>query len=141
MPGIPRGIRNNNPGNIRKSSTKWKGEIGGDDSDFVTFITATMGIRALVKTVQTYQRKHGLSSIRRIIARWAPSNENDTDAYIAFVAKVVGTGADENLDPNSLQVQTALARAIITQENGVCPYSEAELTDGARLALPGTAEA
>lgn len=139
--GSARGLRNNNPGNIRKSAVKWKGEVGGEDSEFVTFISAAMGIRALAKTLQTYQEKHGLSSVRGIINRWAPPNENNTEAYISFVAKAVGVDPDENLDPNSLQLQAALTRAIITQENGSCPYSADELLEGVRLALPATAEA
>src|SRR5574337_804815 len=80
-----RGIRNNNPGNIRKSSEPWRGLAAAKDQKdpaFFTFETPEWGIRAMAVILRTYQTKYGLRTIRAIIGRWAPSAENDTDAYV-----------------------------------------------------------
>ena len=42
-----RGIRNNNPGNIRKDGSVWRGEVAGPDKSFKTFETMAWGIRAI----------------------------------------------------------------------------------------------
>jgi hypothetical protein len=69
---IPRGLYNNNPGNIRKSPTKWLGEVDGTDDAFETFQSPELGIRAIVRILLTYQRRHGLDTIEEMIGRWAP---------------------------------------------------------------------
>jgi len=74
--GLPRGIRNNNPGNIEWGE-RWQGldELRPDrDPRFAQFISPEDGIRALAKTLQTYQKKHGISTIEGIISRLAPTN-------------------------------------------------------------------
>jgi len=81
-----RGVRNHNPGNIRRSSDPWQG-LAAEQTDpaFFQFISAAYGIRALVKTLITYQDKHGLQTVAEIISRWAPSSENNTGSYISAV--------------------------------------------------------
>ena len=76
-----RSVRNNNPGNIRTNSTNWVGKVG-DDGSFVNFATKEQGVRALAKTLETYQNKHKLETTAQVIGRWAPPNENDTQGYI-----------------------------------------------------------
>ena len=114
----PRGYRNNNPGNIRKSVVKWKGEVQGTDPHFCTFSTMSWGFRALMKLLQNYERKYGLRTIRQIISRWAPSNENNTAAYIASVARHTGFGRDETLNLRDSRTLILLADAIAKVENG-----------------------
>ena len=70
----PRGIRNNNPGNIRRNGDPWQG-LAKDQTDreFFTFQSAVYGIRALARLLITYQDKYGLCTIEGIITRWAPA--------------------------------------------------------------------
>lgn len=85
-----RGIRNNNPANIRRGCN-WKGLIRQQkDRDFCQFVTMAWGVRALLITLRTYVRKHHLHTVREIITRWAPpSDGNNTEAYVKFVEKAI----------------------------------------------------
>lgn len=85
-----RGIRNNNPANIRRGCN-WKGLIRQQkDREFCRFVTMTWGVRALLVTLRTYVVKHHLHTVREIITRWAPpSDGNNTEKYIEFVEKAV----------------------------------------------------
>lgn len=85
-----RGIRNNNPANIRRGC-KWKGLAKPQtDREFCQFISMTWGVRALLVTLRTYVVKHHLHTAREIITRWAPpSDGNNTEAYIKFVEKAI----------------------------------------------------
>ncbi len=116
---LPRGLRNNNPGNIVKSRTKWQGEVAGSDSRFCTFSSMAYGYRALMKLLQNYQRVHRLLTIRQLITRWAPSSENDTARYVQRVSRMTGYGADERIDLSDKSVATSMAAAISRVENGV----------------------
>lgn len=115
---LPRGLRNNNPGNIVRSRTKWQGEVAGGDARFCTFSSMAYGYRALMKLLQNYQRVHKLYTIRQLITRWAPSSENNTARYIASVSRQTSFGADERIDLNEKRVATAVAAAISMVENG-----------------------
>lgn len=131
----PRGIRNNNPGNIRRNGDPWQGLAERQlDIEFFTFKSAVYGIRALARTLITYQDKYGLRTIRQIISRWAPPNENNTEAYVKAVAASTGLDADQPLDVHRFDHLLPLTKAIIRHENGQQPYSDAELTKGLVLA-------
>ncbi|EDU7983796.1 structural protein [Salmonella enterica subsp. diarizonae] len=120
----PRGIRNNNPGNIRWGDD-WKGLVPKSqrtDKDFCQFITPEYGIRAMIVILRNYQRKHGLNTITGIINRWAPTNENNTQAYIDSVAKTTGTAPDQFVHTDDSRFMMKLLQAIIRHENGVQPY-------------------
>lgn len=130
---IPRGIRNNNPGNIRHGDS-WKGLTPEQpDPDFCTFSTPEYGIRAMGVILLNYQRKHGLKTIRQIITRWAPPSENDTDAYVTHVADRLGVRPDEVVDV--ARVLPALVACIIRHENGQHPYDSATVGRGCDMAL------
>ena len=124
----PRGLRNNNPGNIRHSSTKWRGEIKGSDPDFKTFERIEDGYRALIKLLKTYYNKYGLTSINGIVNRWAPPNENDTNAYIFFMATRTGYPSNQPL-PFDKEHIVKIASAISRMENGIDAV-EQEVLDG-----------
>lgn len=81
-----RGIRNNNPANIRLGCN-WKGLAEKQtDKEFCQFTTMTWGVRALLVTLRTYVVKYHLHTVREIITRWAPpSDGNNTEKYIEFV--------------------------------------------------------
>lgn len=125
---LPRGLRNNNPGNIVKSRTRWQGEVAGGDPRFCTFSSMAYGYRALMKLLQNYQRVHHLYTIRQLITRWAPSSENNTNAYIVAVARQTGYTADERIDMLDRQTAMSMAAAISKVENG----RPAEMDDVAR---------
>lgn len=130
-----RGIRNNNPGNLRRTSDPWQGlATPQTDREFFVFKSATYGIRALARTLIAYQDEHQLRSIRQIICRWAPANENNTAAYISAVAKDSGFDADRPLDMHKFEHLRAITHAIIRHENGQQPYTDAEITKALVLA-------
>ncbi len=95
----PRGIRNNNPLNIRRSGDKWQGlRALQEDRAFCQFSTMEYGWRAaFVILCKTYYVKYKLRTIRDIVSRWAPANENNTAAYIRHVSDYTGIGPDRVL--------------------------------------------
>lgn len=111
-----RGIRNNNPGNIRVSKDQWEGTTG-DDGAFVIFDSPESGVRALGKNLLSYGRR-GYDSIEKIINRWAPPNENDTQAYINSVVAATGIPATQSLDLSDPDTLSSLAQAISFHETG-----------------------
>lgn len=130
---IPRGIRNNNPGNIRVGDD-WNGLVEEPtDKSFCQFIAACYGIRAMVVILLKYYKKHKLHTVEQIINRWSPSVENDTHGYVDHVCFQLNVRADESLNLTDKRVMEALVRAIIKHENGVDPYTY-EVRDGILLA-------
>ena len=100
----PRGIRNNNPLNIRHSADQWQGACEEQkDKSFVQFKSKAYGYRAAWKTLQSYYNRFCMKSqpftVRNIIGRWAPPKENDTESYIRSVLSLSGIGGKENLLP------------------------------------------
>lgn len=102
---MTRGLRNNNPLNIRRvPGQHWKGQeppsnspLKGEDREFVQFSSVEYGIRAAFVLLRTYSRKYKLNCIRDIITRWAPPSENDTERYIKNVCLWTGYGGNERL--------------------------------------------
>lgn len=93
---LPRGLRNNNPGNIRRNSDVFQGEVNPSrDQQFKQFKTMAYGYRAMFKILSNYYRKYSLTTIRKIIGRWAPENENNTSAYVSLVSSYAGIGPDD----------------------------------------------
>ena len=113
---VARGIRNNNPGNIRKG-IKWLGRVEpGKDAEFIEFKTMPYGIRALYIDLIN-KHKGGLRTIQGIIYRYAPPSENLTDAYVASVAKQIGIPATAVFEPTTNNF-IKFARDIAVHENG-----------------------
>jgi hypothetical protein len=131
---IPRGIRNNNPGNIEYSpNTKWQGlATTPSDGRFCKFESAKYGIRALCIILRNYQKTYNLSTVRQIIDRWAPPVENNTDAYVMDVAKAVGVAPTTKINLGAADTLLALAKGIIKHENGYNPYSDDEILEAMR---------
>jgi hypothetical protein len=117
---LPRGLRNNNPGNIRKSSTVWIGQVSGTDPDFVTFESIEWGYRAIFVLLRNYISK-GYDTISKIINRYAPSNENDTTAYINRVAALSNIDKDTVIGRDDGESLIKIVAAISWHENGVKP--------------------
>ena len=119
---IPRGIRNNNPLNIRRSKDKWKGlRAQQTDAAFCQFESMEYGWRAaFCLLTRTYYHTYRLFTIRAIIQKWAPPNENNTRAYIDNVSRLTGIGPDEPIGIPSDQPARwmAVAAAMAIQETG-----------------------
>lgn len=114
---LPRGIRNNNPGNIRHGDN-WLGLVKGDDPSFCTFETHIYGIRAIMVILKNYYKRHKLDTVEKIIGRWAPPNENDTISYAKAVAAGLGVAVDEPINVMKAGIMKSLAQEIVKHENG-----------------------
>jgi hypothetical protein len=114
MNNLPRGIRNNNPGNI-KAEEAWQGQIG-TDGPFLMFQTLPWGMRAIATDLAN-KMKRGLVTIRQIITTYAPPVENQTGPYIQSVVDDTGFSADQVLTMN-VDTLAKLVRAIVNHENG-----------------------
>ncbi|MBE6447939.1 MAG: structural protein [Alphaproteobacteria bacterium] len=137
MNQLPRGIRNNNPGNIRYGSN-WQGlnpNSRNIDPAFCVFTSSVYGIRALAKVLINYKKIHSLNTVRQIISRYAPPNENQTTAYIQSVAKQLGVVPDTVINVEERGVLTVFIKAIIRMENGIQPYSDPTIQQGIDLCL------
>lgn len=116
---LPRGLRNNNPGNIRITKDRWQGlRSEQTDSSFFQFTEMKWGYRALIRTLQNYRRRHGCQTIADFIRRWAPSCENDTNAYIKSVCQELQVPSTFVPDICDKAVMCNFAAAISRQENG-----------------------
>ena len=119
----PRGLRNNNPGNIRNSdATDWIGEVETSykkDNSFEEFISMAHGYRALIKLLQNYRKKHKCKTIADFINRWAPRTENDTTSYIRTVCREMQVPTTYIPDINDKNTMCAFASAISLVENGI----------------------
>jgi len=130
----PRGIRNNNPGNIENNGINWNGLSSQQtDSRFYQFESPEYGIRAMARILNNYQTLYGISTIRGLVDRWAPPNENDTESYITHVAKAAGVGPDQVIDV--AQHLDKIIPVMIKHENGKQPYSMAQIETGISMAF------
>ncbi|GAA4648752.1 hypothetical protein GCM10023116_10250 [Kistimonas scapharcae] len=127
-----RGFRNCNPGNIRHGES-WQGlQDTQTDKAFCQFVSHEFGIRAMSRTLRTYYHRHELRTVREFINRWAPPNENNTDAYVEAVAARLGLPPDFSIDNGIELCLPGLIRAIIHHELGCQPYSEWLIDEGIR---------
>lgn len=138
-----RAVRNNNPGNMERSRTIWRGEITRPElmtaeqrkeTRFIVFHAPLWGFRAMAKTLRTYGL-HSFNSVTKIIGRWAPSSENNTTAYVRHVCDAIGAEPDQMLDMKDRAVITALCRAIAVHESGGWFFETADLDEGVKLAF------
>ena len=120
----PRGIRNNNPLNIRKGSS-WKGERPVQtDPAFEEFISMEYGIRAGLRLMRNHingfkSTRPKMNTLKKLISVWAPPTENATSNYVEFVASHVGLSSTAILDPNDRVQMCNIARAMAFVECGV----------------------
>lgn len=118
---LPRGVRHNNPLNIRESKgdkTQWEGEAVLDhDKAFEEFKSPVYGFRAGARILRSYQRQ-GIRNLTGVINRFAPSHENDTKAYIANVSKWAKVSPIEVLDFNNDALLARILHAMSRMEVG-----------------------
>lgn len=116
----PRGLRNNNPGNIRQSSVRYTGEVQpSKDGAFKQFQSMEYGYRAMFVLLHTYARKHGIDTIEKMISRYAPATENHTQKYIDVVSEWSGVPATSHLTTTNAEVMIPIVAAMSRVENGV----------------------
>lgn len=116
---LPRGLRNCNPGNIRKNNIVYAGEVvPSKDDEFKQFTTMAYGYRAMFVLLYTYQRRYGLDTVAKMIARYAPENENHTTAYIDAVAKRSGVPANGHITATNGDVMIPIVAAMARVEIG-----------------------
>lgn len=131
-PTVPRGIRNNNPGNVRSNPcVLWEGQNGQDDAGFITFIKPVYGIRCMAKVLRHYRDYNHLQTVSEIINRWAPPLSNDTHRYVKDVSKRMNITPGKPIDWATEAIP--LIRAIIWHENGEQPYPARLLEKGLQL--------
>lgn len=124
-PTTPRGIRNNNPGNlVYLTSNAYNGQVGRDGA-YGIYDTPENGIRAMTLELYNDYTRKNLRSISALITEWAPPSENDTTAYIRSVAAALNTNGEATL--NLPAVIVPLVKAIIRHENGQQPYGDATI--------------
>lgn len=114
----PRGIRNNNPLNIRIGNT-WLGERANPiDQEFEEFITMEYGLRAAFLILRRYIRRYGKNTVSSIVSTWAPHNENNTLRYIDTVCDKTGLKPDEQIKYEDSTTMCKLVAAMAFVECG-----------------------
>lgn len=105
--------RFNNPGNLRwaegyeTSNTK--------SGKFAVFPTLDEGVLAATKQLQIYGQR-GTNTVRDIVSKWAPSNENNTEEYIRHVVRSTKFNENEKLNLNDPYVLAKLISAMASKE-------------------------
>ena len=130
---LPRGIRNNNPGNVEHSpSNKWLGlSDNPSDGRYCRFDNPRHGIRAFVLLLLKYQTEYRLKTISAMLNRYAPRQDNNaTDAYIEHVAKAAGVTGKTPVSIRDFRIAKAIVTAIIEFENGMQPYPDSLIVEG-----------
>lgn len=118
-----RGIRNNNPLNIRKGST-WRGEVPVQtDTQFEQFESIQMGARAALKLIRNHVTGFGgkrrpFNTIEKLVRVWAPESENNTEAYIKSVCAWLRCNRSTIINPNDRRFMAFLAQAMARVECG-----------------------
>ena len=121
-----RGLRNNNPGNIRINGDLFQGEVRpSKDKSFKQFTTMAYGYRAMFKILSNYFKNYKLDTIRKMITRWAPQKENHPEAYIKAVSDYAGIPADDPINVNDREQMIRIVAGMSRVENG----REAEMSD------------
>ena len=131
-----RGIRNNNPGNLRpNSSFTWRGQVGSDEGPgggYLVFDEPLNGLRASMINLLNYEKRYGINTPKGIGDRWAPVADNNPETYGAFLASKIGKGPMDEISVD--QYLIPLMHAITLHENGIDPYPEDLYEQAARLA-------
>lgn len=132
FPNSPRGIRNNNPGNLNYAGQSGAHLESGANARFAAFNSMEQGISALATQLQLYASR-GIDTVRGIISKYAPKGENNTEAYIKTIMKKLGVGDNQRLNLNDQNVLRELISGISTVENGAGKISIAQINAGLAL--------
>ena len=115
---ISRGMRNNNPLNIRIGNV-WLGEVSNPtDPDFEQFVHIKYGLRAAFILLRRYINHYRRNTVPMILAAWAPSTENNTTKYIDFVCQRANITSTQSLTYTDRPVMIQLVKAMAKYESG-----------------------
>lgn len=132
---LPRGLRNNNPGNINFDHQPGATlERDGSGSRFAFFQSPLQGLAAMAHQIGLYA-KRGIRSIAGIIGKWAPPSENNTTAYLTNVSRNLGVSPTTPINVYDPKVMAALMAQITKIENGKQPFSQDMMIQAAQQGL------
>lgn len=131
--GTTRAERNNNPGNLNFAGQAGAVLEDGSNARFAKFGSTAEGVSALAKQLQRYGER-GLDTVSKIINKYAPSSENNTQAYIDALSKRLGVTGDQKLDLNDTTTLTGLIKGIARHEAGSDYLSDSDLMTGLSMA-------
>ena len=123
---VPRGFKNNNPGNLKIGNNDWKGRVPtADNTDglFEQFYSLVDGIRAMMKLIRNYDLYYSINTISGIISRYSTT---DQDEYIAYVSGKLQINPNFIINVKNDYTLIRLVKAMIQFENGYIPI---EVTD------------
>ncbi|EBW9463421.1 hypothetical protein PF919_004838 [Salmonella enterica] len=119
-----RGMRNNNPGNLTAAPNS-----PGKDGRFNIFHNQRDGTAALFRQLML-DADRGKPTLRQELKKYAPHNENPTEAYIAYVSRITGINPDAPLDLHDRKTLLRVVPPIIKFENGFQPFSPQQIDQG-----------
>lgn len=129
----PRGLRNNNPLNIKKGDI-WQGmSKTGNDPVFVQFDSIEYGYRAAFIILAKYIRKYKLNTIHQIVDRWAPDGEPYQSNYKKRVSDLMCQGVHIPIYFDDARQMISLVQAMAAVENG-CIVDKAPIIRGYEMA-------
>lgn len=135
----PRGIRNNNPGNLNFAGQAGATKEGGENGRFAVFKSMRDGISALYKQIQLYFSR-GVNTIESVVNKYAPADDNNNvQAYIKQLVGATGKQADEKLSGEDTETVFKLIRGIINHENGKGYVSDQDILSGIQVGSTATA--
>lgn len=135
----PRGIRNNNPGNLNFANQAGATKEGGPNGRFAVFESMEHGVAALYKQLQIYFKK-GVNTLSSIVKTYAPASDgNNVDAYVSALSKATGKGANEAIDAGDTSTIAKLMKGIVDHENGKGYISSSDIMGGIQLGAGSSA--
>lgn len=135
----PRGIRNNNPGNLNFANQSGATKEGGPNGRFAVFESMEHGVAALYKQLQIYFKK-GVNTLSSIVKTYAPASDgNNVDAYVSALSKATGKGANEAIDAGDTSTIARLMKGIVDHENGKGYISSSDIMGGIQLGAGSSA--
>ena len=113
---LSRGLKNNNPGNIRLTADKWLGQVPATDStdkSFVQFSAVAYGFRAMITVIMNIILKRKPRDLREFVNIYAPPIENNSSNYYSFLLN----SGSKNI-PGTESEMILLVYNMIIMENG-----------------------
>lgn len=130
---LPRGVRNNNPGNLNFANQAGATKEAGENGRFAVFGSMQEGAAALYRQLQLYM-KRGTNTLSGIVNKYAPAGDNNNvGAYISALMKATGKGANEAIDSGDTGTIARLMKGIVDHENGRGYVSASDIMGGIQL--------
>lgn len=131
------GTKNNNPFDLRYDpKIPWMGlaQPPQDEHGYCMFVEyankmnrAFWGLRAGFRDLYTKWGVDKLRTIEDLVAKFAPANENNVEAYIKVVCEETGWAKDEPLDLSTPANLKRLGKGFLRDEQGQIAYNDSQL--------------